>query len=51
MTDNLSLCSKAREILTFMGPLIHKSVAATNKIQAAQAVSNEYLKKVLDINQ
>ena len=34
-----------------MGPIIAKSNASQNKVQAAQAVSMEYMKKVLQVNQ
>jgi hypothetical protein len=51
MSDNLTHCSKAREILSTMGPIIAKANSSANKIQAAQAVSIEYMKKILEINQ
>lgn len=51
MSDSLAHCSKAREILSSMGPIIAKSNASKNKVQAAQALSMEYMKKALQVNQ
>lgn len=50
MSDNLAHCSKAREILSAIGPIITKANGSANKVQAAEAVSMEYMKKALDIN-
>lgn len=49
--NNLAHCSKAREILSSMGPIIAKANGSANKVQASQAVSIEYMKKINEINQ
>ena len=51
MTDNLQHCSNARTILSSLGPIIHQANGSKDKDNAAVAVSTEYMKKVLGLNQ
>ena len=48
---NLQHCSNARMLLSQLGPTLQRASGTSNRSQAAQAVSVEYTKKALGLNQ